>query len=204
MNAPVLTIYTDGAARGNPGPAAWAIVVRKPDDSEEEHSGALGEATNNVAEYAALVHALERAVQLGSKQVAIHSDSELMVKQMRGEYRVKNADLQDLYQEAKELERQLGRVTYTHVRREQNSHADKLCNIVLDGTGGGKTAGAGKKKAPAASVEKQDGARADALACLRGVETAWKQAAPRAPTAEQVWDQLWSILEEHGLVRGAK
>src|SRR5881398_493972 len=101
-----VTIYTDGAARGNPGPAAFAYVIRRTDGGIlEEHSQCMGETTNNVAEYTALVRALERALALGAKKVLLHSDSELMVKQMRGEYKVKNEGLRDLYEQASELER---------------------------------------------------------------------------------------------------
>lgn len=199
-----VTVFTDGAARSNPGPAAWAFVVRFANGAEEDHKGTLGTATNNVAEYTALLKALEHVAGLKVKRVEVHSDSELMVKQMRGEYRVKNPELQDLYREAKDLERNFDRVTYTHVRREQNSRADKLCNEALDGDVGGRPAASAKKKAPAASADKQEAVRADALACLRGVEKAWQQRDGRAPSVEQVWDQLWSILEEHGVVRAAK
>lgn len=204
MSGPILTIYTDGAARGNPGPAAFAFVITKEDGSVlEEHKGTVGKATNNFAEYAALIRALERAARLGASRVKIHSDSELMVKQMKGEYRVKHPEMQALYQEAKGLERHFEQVSYNHVRREQNSHADRLCNEALDGESGNRPARKPKKKAPAASAEKQDAVRADALACLRGVEAAWKKHDARAPSPDQVWDQLWSILEEHGIVRAS-
>lgn len=205
MSKPALIVYTDGAARGNPGPAAWAVVITRPDGSVvEEKKATLGRATNNVAEYTALLEALECASTHGAGRVEIRSDSELMVKQMKGEYKVKNADLQELYQEARQLCARFERVDFTHVRREQNSQADRLCNEALDGDTGSRPAGGTRKKAPAASAELQDAVRDDALACLRGVETAWKKHDARAPTAEQVWDQLWSILEEHGAVRSGK
>src|SRR5262249_12989735 len=96
------TIHTDGAARGNPGPAAAAYVIERPGSPPIEHAETLGSATNNVAEYTALILALERAASLGIRRAAVFSDSELMVKQFRGEYAVKNAELKQLYAEARD------------------------------------------------------------------------------------------------------
>src|SRR5438876_8288119 len=129
----VMTINIDGAARGNPGPAAYAYVITGEGHPVIEEAGCLGSATNNVAEYTALVKALQRAAQLGGSRVHVNSDSELLVKQMNGEYRVKNEQLKDLFAEAKELCRQFDLVTIRHVPRAQNSNADRLCNEVLDG-----------------------------------------------------------------------
>ena len=101
-NADVLTIHTDGAARGNPGPAAYAYVIERNGEPLIEEAERLGETTNNQAEYMALVEALEHALALGSHyRVIVHSDSELMVKQLNGEYRVKNEDLLPLWEEGK-------------------------------------------------------------------------------------------------------
>lgn len=126
-------IHTDGAARGNPGPAAWAVVLCKPGVADAiEQNGDLGETTNNVAEYTALVKALELADTHGGKRLKIHSDSELMVRQMQGLYKVKNEGLLKLYTQACELAKKFESVTYQHVRREQNKRADQLCNEVLD------------------------------------------------------------------------
>src|SRR5262249_51058327 len=108
--APEMTIHTDGAARGNPGPAAFAYVIQRDGQQTIKEAGLLGETTNNVAEYTALIRALEHAKKLEGKRLQIRSDSELLVKQMNGHYRVKNAQLFDLYQEAKELVRQFERV----------------------------------------------------------------------------------------------
>jgi ribonuclease HI len=93
---------------------------------------AIGVATNNVAEYSALVAGLARAVAAGVSELEVRSDSELMVKQMRGEYRVKNRDLQSLFLDASRAARRIGRITYTHVRREHNELADRLVNEALD------------------------------------------------------------------------
>ena len=126
-------LHTDGGARGNPGPAAFAYVLEAEDGTVLDARGeAIGVATNNVAEYAALVAGLQRAVEAGVDALEVLSDSELMVKQMRGEYRVKNKDLQWYSVEAARLGRKLGPVTYTHVRREQNELADRLVNEALD------------------------------------------------------------------------
>ncbi|HZO62944.1 MAG TPA: reverse transcriptase-like protein [Gaiellaceae bacterium] len=130
MNA---RLYTDGGSRGNPGPAASAFVLEAEDGTVLEARGtAIGVATNNVAEYRALVDGLRRAVEVGVDELEVVSDSELLVKQMRGEYRVKNAALAVLQREAAALAGRLGRVTYTAVRREQNETADRLVNEALD------------------------------------------------------------------------
>jgi ribonuclease HI len=133
--ATVLTIYTDGASRGNPGEAAFAYVIRREGQPAVEGAGCLGQMTNNQAEYTALIRALERAFEMGPHhRVIIYSDSELMVKQMNGQYRVKNEELRSLYEQACALRRRFdGPVTIRHVRREQNKRADQLCNEVLNG-----------------------------------------------------------------------
>jgi len=129
----VLTIYTDGAARANPGPAAFAYVIQRDGQDDVEEKGRMGIATNNVAEYTALIKALEHAKELGGRRLAIHSDSELMVNQMKGAYKVKNAGLRPLYEDARRLWEEFDHVTIRHVRREENSRADALCNEALDG-----------------------------------------------------------------------
>lgn len=207
-----VTIFTDGAARGNPGPAAFSYVIRHADGGIiEEHSQCLGDTTNNVAEYTALVRALERAHVLGAKKVLLHSDSELMVKQMRGEYKVKNEGLRDLYEQASRLESRFASVTFQHVRRADNSHADRLCNEALDGgpkkpgaAKGGKSAGgAGNSAGGAGGLEQR--VRADILDCLGEAATAWAESGDaRLPPVDLVWEQLWSILEENGVLRTAR
>ena len=126
-------LATDGGARGNPGPAAFAYVLEAEDGTVlEARSEAIGIATNNVAEYRALTAGLARAAELGVTELEVVSDSELLVKQMRGEYRVKNAALRELSLEATRLARALQRVRYRAVRRESNELADRLVNDALD------------------------------------------------------------------------
>ena len=126
-------LFTDGGSRGNPGPAAYAFVLEAEDGTVLDARGeAIGVATNNVAEYSALVAGLERAAEAGVDELEVVSDSELMVKQMRGEYKVKNRALQDLFLDASRSARKFRRVTYTAVRREHNVLADSLVNEALD------------------------------------------------------------------------
>ena len=131
-------LFTDGGSRGNPGPAAYGFVLEAEDGTVIDARGeAIGTATNNVAEYAALVAGLERALEAGVVELEVVSDSELLVKQMRGEYRVKNKALQDLFLDASRVARKIDRVTYTAVRREHNELADSLVNEALDAAGQG-------------------------------------------------------------------
>ena len=126
-------LFTDGGARGNPGPAAYGYVLEAEDGTVLAARGErIGVATNNVAEYRALIAGLEKAVELAVPEVEVVSDSELLVKQMTGEYRVKNAALQDLSIQASRLAREIGKVSYTAVRREHNELADRLVNEALD------------------------------------------------------------------------
>jgi ribonuclease H / adenosylcobalamin/alpha-ribazole phosphatase len=126
-------LSTDGGARGNPGPAAYGYVLEDEDGTVlAAHGERIGIATNNVAEYSGLIAGIEKALELGLDEVEVVSDSELMVKQMRGEYRVKNEALQELWSRARRLAGQVGSVGYTAVRREHNKLADTLVNEALD------------------------------------------------------------------------
>ena len=126
-------LFTDGGARGNPGPAASAYVLKAEGGAVLDARGeAIGVATNNVAEYRALVAGLRKALELGVDELEVVSDSELLVRQMSGVYKVKNKALVDLSLEASRLAHEVGRVRYTAVRREQNEHADRLVNEALD------------------------------------------------------------------------
>ena len=128
----MITAYIDGGARGNPGPAGYGVYIELPDGGVEELHGALGIATNNVAEYNGLLAALAWAIEHGHRSVRIKADSELLVKQMRGEYKVKHPGLQPLVARARVLVGQLDDVTFQHVRREHNKDADRLSNVGMD------------------------------------------------------------------------
>lgn len=129
-----VSLHTDGGSRGNPGPAAAGIVLVRADTRQplREQGILLGEATNNVAEYQGLIRGIEAAIELGATQLAIHCDSELIVKQVKGEYKVKHADMLPLHRKVLQL---LGRVpqwTLRHIPRAQNARADQLVNAALD------------------------------------------------------------------------
>lgn len=203
------TIHVDGAARGNPGPAAIAYMINRPQMAPIEFAETIGSATNNVAEYSALVAALTRAIDMGLKEIDVYSDSELMVKQMAGEYRVKHPDLLPLYQEATALRKQFNKMTLSHVRREHNKRADELGNIALDAEK--------KKNAPPTETKPNDSkpkeqsapvsdqrVRPDALVILETAAASWAANGPMVPPVELIWDQLWYLLEESGVLKRPK
>ena len=129
----MITVYIDGGARGNPGPAGYGVRVEDAAGRMiDELHGGLGVATNNVAEYNGLLAALKWAIAHDQREVHVRSDSELLVKQMRGEYKVKHAGLQPLYAQARLLVVKLDRVRFEHVRRELNKEADRLSNLGMD------------------------------------------------------------------------
>lgn len=125
-------LHTDGGARGNPGPAGTGVVLETESGSRRELSSFLGKATNNQAEYRALLSGLDLAKRQGVIELECYLDSELLVKQMKGEYKVKDPDLQLLYREAQRASKQFETITFTHVPREKNKEADRLVNEVLD------------------------------------------------------------------------
>ncbi len=132
MRTKRLTIYADGASQGNPGPAAIGGTIK--DDKGRtlaSISQGIGRATNNQAEYRALIATLEKAISLGVSETDVYSDSELIVRQINGNYRVKNALLKPLYQRVKQLQSQLDRFTITHIPRWLNTEADSLANTAL-------------------------------------------------------------------------
>ena len=129
----MITAYIDGGSRGNPGPAGYGVqIVDDEGTVVAELYSYVGQTTNNVAEYRGLLAALEWAVERSLQTLHVRSDSELLVKQLRGEYRVKNPGLQPLYQDACRLVRRIGHVTFEHVRREMNKQADRLANLAMD------------------------------------------------------------------------
>ena len=128
-------MWVDGASRNNPGPAAIGAIIK--DEKGKRHariSLRIGVATNNEAEYRAVISALEKAIDLGARQVEVNSDSELVVKQVNGKYRVKKATLKPLFQQVKQLQSSLEGFTINHIPREQNTEADNLANAALDFT----------------------------------------------------------------------
>jgi ribonuclease HI len=128
-----ITLEFDGGSRGNPGPAGIGVVLRAADGTTLVTLGRfIGRATNNVAEYRALITALEQAQKLGAKKIQIRGDSELIIKQMRGEYRVKHPDMKQLYDEAQSLVHQFDECTISHNLRHKNELADKLANLAMD------------------------------------------------------------------------
>ena len=128
-----IVAYIDGGARGNPGPAGYGVRIERPDGSlVEEFGEPIGIATNNVAEYRGLIAALEWAKRHGHRRIHIRSDSLLLVQQMLGAFKVKNPGLQPLHMKARLLANDIGRVTFEHVGRALNAHADRLANAAMD------------------------------------------------------------------------
>ena len=131
---PKLTVNVDGGARGNPGPAAVGVVVRDADgEILQERGEKIGRATNNVAEYRALLLGIELAATLGASELELIGDSELIVRQVEGRYKVKDATMKELHAEVKAALRAFESWSIRHVRRERNADADRLVNEVLDG-----------------------------------------------------------------------
>jgi ribonuclease HI len=137
LHSPVTALivaYIDGGARGNPGPAGYGVRIEGPDGTlVDEFCASIGIATNNVAEYRGLIAALEWAKGHGHRRVHVRSDSQLLVRQMLGVYKVKHPGLQALHAEARQLAHAIGRVTFEHVARERNADADRLANLAMDG-----------------------------------------------------------------------
>ena len=126
------TAFTDGASRGNPGPAGCGAFLIAPDGQEHGFSLFLDRVTNNVAEYQGCILALEKLVELGAKKVVLKADSQLMVNQLSGTYRVKTEHLFPLFNKAKALAKNFESISYVYVPREQNKEADKLANQAID------------------------------------------------------------------------
>ncbi len=128
----MLIIHTDGGSRGNPGKAGIGILIEKDGGEKEQIYKYLGITTNNVAEYTALKTALLRAAELGEKDVSVFMDSELVVKQIKGEYKVRNDGLRPLYNDVKDIIKKFDRFEIRHVMRNDNKEADKLANKAMD------------------------------------------------------------------------
>ena len=159
-----LIAYSDGGARGNPGPAGYGVVIQNESGKKlAALSQYLGHQTNNVAEYQGLIGALEYAVEHGPKALKLVSDSELLVRQIRGDYKVKNPTLKDLHARARQLIRQLDWFSIQHVLRGKNEEADRLANEAMD-------KGMGRAIAPVVSAQPKEyeGVVRDGLIELRG------------------------------------
>ncbi len=208
-----LIIHTDGAARGNPGPAAYAYTIAGADGGLIEGAGCLGTMTNNQAEYIALVKALEHARTLGAHhRLRILSDSELLVKQMNGQYQVKDAKLRNYYEKAAELRDEFSQVTIRHIPRAQNSEADRLCNEALDGRRRSSNRDEPASKAPPVhapsapalaapatlSPARDPKIRARVLECLTHAAGIWARGNASDPPPEAVLDEIWGILADRG------
>jgi ribonuclease HI len=198
-------IFTDGGSRGNPGPAAYAYVIKRTGESDIEEKCYLGQTTNNIAEYTGLIKALEHARELGGRKLLVHSDSELMVKQMNGLYKVKNEGLRPLYQQATALRKQFESVTIKHIYREQNEHADALCNEAMDNPRASRprvSAAAPLPTAPAVAPAPQPEPAATKLTALIEALEILKQNAERwaktgdatEPAPTEVLQQIWKIF----------
>ncbi len=126
-------LYCDGASRGNPGPGSYGFVILENGEPIAEVGKKLGEVTNNVAEYEGVIEGLTRCLELGATEVTVRSDSQLLVRQLTGQYKVKAPHLLPLVQKAKALQQRFTKVAFQHVPREENKPADKLANAALDG-----------------------------------------------------------------------
>lgn len=127
-----LIIFTDGGARGNPGPAGIGVVIKSGGKTVKEYGKYIGETTNNQAEYQALISALQSAKEMGATEIQLFMDSELIVKQLKGEYRVRDAGLAPLYLKVHNLRAGFSKFFVSHVPREKNKEADKLVNEAID------------------------------------------------------------------------
>lgn len=130
-NGKTLTIYTDGASKGNPGRASIGVSLLEDNEEIATVSKAIGIATNNIAEYTALLEGLKKAISLGYHNIQVMADSELMIKQLNKEYKVKNPDIKVIYDQIQTLIKDLKTIKFTHVRREKNVRADELANLAL-------------------------------------------------------------------------
>lgn len=216
-NTLAFTIEIDGASRGNPGPAAFGYVIRHQGETVLEESGYLGRATNNAAEYLALIHALKKAEELRGSDLTIRSDSELLVRQMSGEYRVRNPQLAILHQQVSQLLPRFRRVRFTYVPREQNRDADRLCNEALNEAErnglAAKDQRAGNINDERRAVSVSDGwaAGEDWRAALQEAETllrtagrTWAESGPESPSPRAVLMQIVRLLEAKGFLRRSR
>src|SRR5438445_798630 len=197
--ANIFVAYVDGASRGNPGPASYAVILRGPDGATRFEAGKyIGRATNNVAEYYGLITALDYAAAQGIERLLVRSDADLLVRQMQGRYKVKSPDLRPLYERARKLARGFAYFAMEHVPREQNRKADELANVALDRTGSRAGVSAASDAMLGAKPDAKSGAKAD-LDNERGASanesSIWAAAMACSRPRWQRWDaKLWESM----------
>ena len=194
------TIHTDGGSRGNPGPAAYAYVIKRPGLADIEEKCYLGKTTNNIAEYTGLVKALEHAKRIGGKKLIVNSDSELMVKQLNGQYRVKNEGLRPFYEQAVALRKHFDSVTIKHIYRDQNSQADALCNEAMDDRSPteqvfDRVEPAEKTRSESPATKLEETPMMQALELLKHSATRWATGNATDPSPAEVLSKIVEILQ---------
>jgi ribonuclease HI len=191
----IFVANVDGASRGNPGPASYAVILRGPDGATRFEAGKyIGRATNNVAEYYGLITALDYAAAQGIDRLLVRSDSELLVRQMQGRYKVKSPDLRPLYERARKLARGFAYFAMEHVPREQNRKADELANVALDRTG----SRAGVSAASDAMLGAKPDAKSD-LEIERGAKASARRRSAQFPGGERTMRARYSDGALHPL-----
>jgi probable phosphoglycerate mutase len=185
--ANIFVAYVDGASRGNPGPASYAVILRGPDGATRfEADKYIGRATNNVAEYYGLITALDYAAAQGIERLLVRSDSELLVRQMQGRYKVKSPDLRPLYERARKLAHGFAYFAIEHVPREQNREADELANVALDRTGSRSGGNAEPEARSGGRPDAKGSASADLeTGAKRGAKASARSGATQMPGGER-------------------
>ncbi len=198
-------LFIDGAARGNPGPAAFAAILEIDDGHSPPttvtRAAPIGWATNNVAEYTALIEGLDLARAHGVRRLHVLSDSELLVRQLTGQYRVRHPELLQLYNKVKQRLPLFDEVQFQHIPRTQNVAADRLANAALDRQDRPMAVSSPQRVGSGSAAEPPPTVTAKALDVLSSAAAAWSRDGPSALPVEAVWEQLWSVLEEEGILR---
>lgn len=197
--APAHIAEIDGAARGNPGPASYGVVIRAPGgEVVAELKKYIGRGTNNVAEYYALIAALDYAAAHNIRALRIRSDSELLVRQMQGRYKVKSSDLRPLFERARKMSQTIAVFTIEHVRREQNSEADALANQALDGpsSGSANTLAAAHPRQPAQKADSASTPESRALSLAKEVRAQTKQIRARYSNGVLIPEKPLDLADE--------
>jgi ribonuclease HI len=199
--AHVFVAHVDGASRGNPGPASYAVILRGPDGATRFEAGKyIGRATNNVAEYYGLITALDYAAAQGIDRLLVRSDSELLVRQMQGRYKVKSPDLRPLHERARKLAHGFAYFAIEHVPREQNREADELANVALDRSGPRSGGNVEPDARFAAKPDTGRGAKANLESeAKRGAKASARSGATEMPGGEHAFRARYSAGALHPL-----